>query len=67
MNIIAVNGWEITLGCFVNLHMKTACVYNGIFAKSNSYYNSITHWSIAINAFQWLASFVQVFHLTVNV
>ena len=32
--------------------MKTACVYNGIFAKINSYYNAITHWSIAINAFQ---------------
>ena len=29
-----------------------ACVSNGIFAKINSYYNAITHWSIAINAFQ---------------
>ena len=32
--------------------MKTACVYNGMFAKSDSYYNVITHWSIVINAFQ---------------
>ena len=56
MNIIAVNGWEITLGCFVNLHKKTTCIYNGIFAKINSYYNAIAYWSIAINAFQWLAS-----------
>ena len=22
MNIIAINGYEITLGCFVNLHIK---------------------------------------------
>ena len=34
---------EISLGCFVNLHMKTACVPNGIFAKINKYYVSITH------------------------
>ena len=52
MNIISVNGLEITLGCFVNLHMKTAWVYNGISTKINSYYNAITHWSTAINAFQ---------------
>ena len=43
MDIIAVNGQEITLGCFVNLHTKTACVPNGIFAKINKYYVSITH------------------------
>ena len=43
MDIIAVNGQEISLGCFVNLHMKTACVPNGIFAKINKYYDSITH------------------------
>ena len=43
MDIIAVNGQEISLGCFVNLHMKTACVPNGIFAKINKYYVSITH------------------------
>ena len=29
-----------------------ACVHNGIFAKISSCYNAITHWSIAINAFQ---------------
>ena len=52
MNIIVINGKEISLGCFVNLHIKTACVYNGIFAKISNYYNTITHWSIAINAFQ---------------
>ena len=43
MDIIAVNGQEISLGCFVNLHTKTACVLNGIFAKINKYYVSITH------------------------
>ena len=43
MDIIADNGQEISLGCFVNLHTKTACVPNGIFAKINKYYVSITH------------------------
>ena len=43
MNIIAINGQEITLGCFVNLQVKIACVYNGIFAKINNHYNAITH------------------------
>ena len=43
MDIIAVNGQEISLGCFVNLHTKMACVPNGIFAKINKYYDSITH------------------------
>ena len=43
MDIIAVNGQEISLGCFVNLHIKSACVPNGIFAKINKYYDSITH------------------------
>ena len=43
MDIIAVNGQEISLGCFVNLHTKMACVPNGIFAKINKYYVSITH------------------------
>ena len=52
MNIIAINGYEMTLGCFVNLHIKMACVYNGISAKISNYYNAITHWSIAINAIQ---------------
>ena len=42
MDIIAVNGQEITLGCFVNLHTKMACVSNGIIAKINKYYVSIT-------------------------
>ena len=42
MDIIAVNGQEISLGCFVNLHTKMACVPNGIFAKINKYYDSIT-------------------------
>ena len=42
MDIIAVNGQEISLGCFVNLHTKTACVSNGIIAKINKYYVSIT-------------------------
>ena len=43
MDIIAVNGQEISLGCFVNLHTKMACVPNGIFAKINKYYDSITY------------------------
>ena len=43
MGIIAVNGQDISLGCFVNLHTKMACVPNGIFAKINKYYDSITH------------------------
>ena len=51
MDIITVNGHEISLGCFVNLHAKTACVYNVIFAKISNYYDTITHWSVAINAF----------------
>ena len=43
MDIIVGNGQEITLGCFVNLNTKTACVSNGIIAKINKYYDSITH------------------------
>ena len=43
MDIIAVNGQEILLGCFVNLNTKMACVPNGISAKINKYYDSITH------------------------
>ena len=43
MDIIAVNGQEISLGCFVNLHKKTACVYIGIFAKISNYYVTITY------------------------
>ena len=42
MDIIAVNGQEISLGCFVNSHTKAACVSNGIIAKINKYYVSIT-------------------------
>ena len=51
MNIITINRYEITLGCFVNLYRKTGCIYNEAFAKINNHYNAITHWSIAINAF----------------
>ena len=42
MDIIAINGQEISLGCFVNSHTKAACVSNGIIAKINKYYVSIT-------------------------
>ena len=42
MDIIADNGQEISLGCFVNSHTKAACVSNGIIAKINKYYVSIT-------------------------
>ena len=48
---MAVNGPELSLGCFVNLHKKTVYVYNGIFVKISNYYDTIMHWSIAINAF----------------
>ena len=43
MDIIAVNGQEISLGYFVNLHKKTVYVYNGIFAKISNYYDTIMH------------------------
>ena len=43
MDIIAFNAQEISLGYFVNLHKKTACVYNGIFAKISNYYDTIIH------------------------
>ena len=49
-------------------------VYNGIFAKINSYYSTITQWSIATNELQWLVSFCSnitpkcliLMYLTVN-
>ena len=43
MNIIVINGQEITLGSFVNLHGKTVYVYNGIFTKINKYYDIIPY------------------------
>ena len=42
MDIIAINGQEISLGCFVNSHTKTVRVRNGLFVKINKYYVSIT-------------------------
>ena len=48
MNIIVVNGQEISLGCFVNLHKKTVYAYNGIIVTISNYYDTITQWSIAI-------------------
>ena len=51
MDIITVNGQEILLGCFVNLHNKMVYVYNGIFAKISNYYDTIMLWSIAIYVF----------------
>ena len=43
MNIIALNGQEISLGCFVNLHEKTVYTYNGICTKINKYYDAIPY------------------------
>ena len=41
MDLIAVNGQEITLGCFINLHEKMACADNGLFLEINYYYHVI--------------------------
>ena len=62
MDIIAVNGQEISLGCFVNLHMKMACVPNGIFAKINKYYDSITHGVLQLMHSNDLRLLVTVIH-----
>ena len=43
MNIIAVNGSEITLGYFVNLHEKMVYTHNGILTKINKYYDAIIY------------------------
>ena len=43
MNIITVNGSEISLGCFVNLHKKMIYTYNGIIVKISNYYGAITY------------------------
>ena len=62
MDIIAVNGQEISLGCFVNLHTKTARVPNGIFAKINKYYDSITHGVLQLMHSNDLRLLVTVIH-----
>ena len=62
MDIIAVNGQEISLGCFVNLHTKMACVSNGIFAKINKYYVSITHGLLQLMHSNDLRLLVTVIH-----
>ena len=43
MDIISVNGSEISLGCFVNLHKKTIYASNGIIVKISNYYDAITY------------------------
>ena len=43
MNVIAINGQEITLGCFVNLHEKTGYNNNGRFTKISKYYDVISY------------------------
>ena len=43
MDIIAVNGQEISLGHFINLHTKKVCVRNGLFTKIDKYYVFIIH------------------------
>ena len=62
MDIIVVNGQEISLGCFVNLHMKMACVPNGIFAKINKYYGSITYDLLQLMHFNDLHLLVTIIH-----
>ena len=62
MDIIAVNGQEISLGCLVNLHTKTACVSNGIFAKINKYYGSITLGLLQLMHFNDLRLSVTIIH-----
>ena len=51
MNIIAINGHEISLGGLVNLHEKTVYTYNGIFAKINNYYDFISYRHLKIMHF----------------
>ena len=53
---------KYSLGCFVNLHTKTACVPNGIFAKINKYYDSITHGLLQLMHFNDLCLLVTVIH-----
>ena len=43
MDIITVNGSEISLGCFVNLHKKMIYAYNEIIVKISNYYDAITY------------------------
>ena len=62
MDIIADNGQEISLGCFVNLHTKMACVPNGIFAKINKYYVSITHGLLQLMHSNDLCLLVPIIH-----
>ena len=51
MNIIAVNGQEITLGHFVTLHEETVYTHNGIFTKINKDYDTITYGLLQIMHF----------------
>ena len=62
MDTIADNGQEISLGCFVNLYTKTACVPNGIFAKINKYYVSITHGLLYLMHSNVLCVLVTIIH-----
>ena len=64
MDIIAINGQEISLGCFVNSHTKAACVSNGIIAKINKYYVSITFGLLQLmfsNDLCFLVTYIQHF------
>ena len=51
MNIIAINGHEISLGGLVNLHEKTVYTHNGLFAKINKYYEAIIYGPLLIMDF----------------
>ena len=64
MDIIAVNGQEISLGCFVNLHTKMVCVRNELFTKINKYYIVITHSLLQLmhsNDLCFLVTYIQHF------
>ena len=62
MNVIAINGQKITLGCFVNLHEKTIYTNNGIFTKISKYYDVISYGLYNIMHFNDLRFFVLEIH-----
>ena len=62
MDIIAVNGSEISLGCLVNLHKKMVYAYNGIIAKINNYYVTITYGLLQLMHFNDLHLLFTIIH-----
>ena len=51
MDIITVNGSEISLGCFVNLHKKMIYAYNGLIVKISNYYDATTYGLLQVMQF----------------